>query len=161
LYIIIFGVLGTIITFLVVTPLTYLANQHNLFYFTFQHTQNIPPSLDNNSDSNTRSTELINNTLRYLTNTVPAHNDDGNSLNLSDQSNLLKFSIKEILLFSSVISATDTVAALTFVKEESDPKLFSILFGEGVINDAVCIVLYKILYDFTSSSEGKFNNFIT
>ena len=28
------------------------------------------------------------------------------------------------------------------------PKLFSILFGEGVLNDAVCIVLYNILLHF-------------
>lgn len=66
----------------------------------------------------------------------------------------MNFSFKEIMLFSSVIAATDTVAALTFVKEESEPKLFAILFGEGVINDAVCIVLYGIIREFTSSNEG-------
>lgn len=65
----------------------------------------------------------------------------------------LNFSLKEILLFSSVIVATDTVAALTFVKEEKDPKLFSILFGEGVLNDAVCIVLYRIVKNFDFKSE--------
>jgi NhaP-type Na+/H+ or K+/H+ antiporter len=52
-----------------------------------------------------------------------------------------------------VISATDTLAALTFIKEESDPKLFAILFGEGVFNDAVSIVLYKIISDFASTKE--------
>jgi NhaP-type Na+/H+ or K+/H+ antiporter len=57
----------------------------------------------------------------------------------------VKFSLKEILLFASLISATDTVAALTFVKESSNPKLFSVLFGEGILNDAVCIVLYRII----------------
>lgn len=72
-----------------------------------------------------------------------------------EKDNRLHFSIKEVLLFASVISATDTVAALTFVKEESDPKLFAILFGEGVINDAVCIVLYRIIKEFTTSNEGK------
>ena len=55
---------------------------------------------------------------------------------------------KLILLFSSVIASTDTVAAMTFIKEEQMPKLFSILFGEGVLNDAVCIVLYRILLNF-------------
>jgi NhaP-type Na+/H+ or K+/H+ antiporter len=66
---------------------------------------------------------------------------------------ILNFSLREILLFSSVIAATDTVAALTFIKEENEPKLFAILFGEGVINDAVCIVLYGIIRDFTASNE--------
>ncbi len=68
---------------------------------------------------------------------------------------LFKLSIKEILLFSSVISATDTVAAFTFIKEEDDPKLFSLLFGEGIINDAVSIVLFKIIKNFFTSNEGK------
>ena len=60
---------------------------------------------------------------------------------------------KLILLFSSVIASTDTVAAMTFIKEDQMPKLFSVLFGEGVLNDAVCIVLYRILlhFDFENS----------
>ena len=57
-------------------------------------------------------------------------------------------------MFASVISATDTIAALTFVKEVTDPKLFAILFGEGVVNDAVCIVLFNIINDFTITKEG-------
>ena len=63
---------------------------------------------------------------------------------------------KLILLFASVIASTDTVAAMTFIKEDQMPKLFSILFGEGVLNDAVCIVLYNILlhFDFENSVFG-------
>ena len=64
------------------------------------------------------------------------------------------FSLKEILSFSAVISASDTVAALTFIKEKNEPKLFAILFGEGVINDAVCIVLYKIINNMNFNSDG-------
>ncbi len=67
----------------------------------------------------------------------------------------LNFSLSEILLFSSVITATDTVAALTFVSEASEPKLFSILLGEGVVNDAVCIVLYGIIQNLSKSDSGK------
>ena len=66
---------------------------------------------------------------------------------------------KLILLFSSVIASTDTVAAMTFIKEDQMPKLFSILFGEGVLNDAVCIVLYRILSNF--DFENKSFNFLT
>ena len=40
----------------------------------------------------------------------------------------------------AVISTTDAVA-LTFIHEDTEPKLFSILFGEGVINNAVYIVI--------------------
>ena len=66
---------------------------------------------------------------------------------------------KLILLFASVIASTDTVAAMTFIKESEMPKLFSILFGEGVLNDAVCIVLYRILLNF--DFENSVFNFWT
>jgi len=49
---------------------------------------------------------------------------------------------KECLLLAAVLCATDTVAALTIVKEKSFPTLNSILFGEGVVNDAVAILLF-------------------
>ena len=49
---------------------------------------------------------------------------------------------KECLLLASVLCATDTIAALTIVKEKRFPTLNSILFGEGVVNDAVAILLF-------------------
>ena len=44
-----------------------------------------------------------------------------------------------------------------FIHEDTEPKLFIILFGEGVVNDAVCIVLYRILREFTLSGK-EFNS---
>lgn len=84
--------------------------------------------------------------------TDSSETEDDNGLHI-DQ---LILSTKEILLFASVISATDAVAALAFVDEDSDPKLFPILFGEGVVNDAVCIVLYQIIKKFLDSGERKY-----
>jgi NhaP-type Na+/H+ or K+/H+ antiporter len=52
-------------------------------------------------------------------------------------------STKECLLLASILSATDTVAAITVIKENKYPRLHSVLFGEGVLNDAVSIVLYR------------------
>jgi NhaP-type Na+/H+ or K+/H+ antiporter len=145
LYIFLFGVLGTVITFLVVLPLTYFANSNQLFRVT---TSNIDLNEQNSSISRHLS-EIYNDTTGYDNETI---------LDTPETpSYILDFSINEILLFSSVISATDTVAALTFIKEEQEPKLFAILFGEGVINDAVCIVLYGILREFTSSNESIYN----
>ncbi len=63
---------------------------------------------------------------------------------------------KYIFLFSSIITSTDTVSALTFINDKENPKLFSILFGEGVLNDAVCIVLYRIIKNF-DFDNNKFN----
>ena len=62
-------------------------------------------------------------------------------------------SILNSLKFAAVFSTTDAVAALTFIHEDTEPKLFSILFGEGVVNDAVCIVIYDIIKKFSESGE--------
>ena len=75
-------------------------------------------------------------------------------MTLSEYPILLDFSAMDALSFAAVISATDAVAALTFIHEDTEPKLFSILFGEGVVNDAVCIVIYKILSDFQHSGAS-------
>ena len=74
-----------------------------------------------------------------------------NKMNLFSPFNL---NLKQILLFSSVIASTDTVAALTFINDDDHPKLFSILFGEGVLNDAVCIVLYRIIKNFSFDNSA-------
>jgi sodium/hydrogen exchanger-like protein 6/7/sodium/hydrogen exchanger 8 len=57
------------------------------------------------------------------------------------------------LLFSATICATDSVAALTMIKPKKYPRLFSIVFGEGMVNDAVAIILFNsVLKIFGSSS---------
>lgn len=58
------------------------------------------------------------------------------------------FTFKDILLFSSVISATDTVSPLALISEENQNKLFEVLFGEGIMNDSFSIVLYQIITRF-------------
>lgn len=55
------------------------------------------------------------------------------------------FSLIQILLLASVLSATDTLAPLALISEDKQAKLFSLLFGEGVFNDAFSIVLFQIL----------------
>ena len=34
---------------------------------------------------------------------------------------------------------------MTLIKASQYPKLFSIIFGEGLVNDAVAIILYKVI----------------
>ena len=64
-----------------------------------------------------------------------------------------KFLVSEILLLACVLSATDTVAALSLVKEQHFPKLNSILFGEGIVNDAVSILIFRSVNANVQSSK--------
>jgi NhaP-type Na+/H+ or K+/H+ antiporter len=50
-----------------------------------------------------------------------------------------------IIKYSATISATDSVAALTLISSAQFPKVFSIIFGEGMVNDAVAIILFKVV----------------
>jgi hypothetical protein len=53
----------------------------------------------------------------------------------------------------SLLCSTDVIAAVSIVKYEKQPKLFSLIFGEGILNDAVCIILFNTVHDFTVSDE--------
>ncbi|KAJ1461846.1 Sodium/hydrogen exchanger family-domain-containing protein [Pelagophyceae sp. CCMP2097] len=50
----------------------------------------------------------------------------------------------ETLTFGALVSATDPVSVLAvFTELRVDPKMFYLIFGESVLNDAVGIVLFK------------------
>lgn len=56
-------------------------------------------------------------------------------------------------LYGSIISATDPVTVLAvFGKLEADSNLNALVFGESVLNDAVAIVLYNVIYKLGTSS---------
>ena len=64
----------------------------------------------------------------------------------------LHFSIIECLIFGSTLSATDPVTILAiFQQYKVDPKLYSVIFGESILNDAVAIVMYETLTQFRGS----------
>lgn len=50
---------------------------------------------------------------------------------------------QEVLLLAALLTSCDEVATLSLIKRERYPKLWSILFGEGVLNDAVSILLFR------------------
>ena len=213
-YIFLLGVIGTLIAFAWVAPVTYFFNQFNFFYLSSSKydyptllkmggvpidpvtkkrinytTTEIPKneeenfSLKNFTTKNFTTQNLTEN-LRNLeeedeiviqprTPTEEEQKEEETNENSDDNSEqktimptgkvdlkkypiLLDFTMMDALSFAAVISATDAVAALTFIHEDTEPKLFAILFGEGVVNDAVCIVIYKILTDFQSAG-GEFN----
>jgi len=56
------------------------------------------------------------------------------------------YSPVESLIFGALISATDPVTVLAIFSEmKADLNLYSMVFGESVLNDAVAIVLYKTI----------------
>ena len=224
-YIFLLGVVGTLIAFTWVAPVTYFFNQFNFFYLSYSKYDY--PSLikmggvpvdpvtkqrlniselnltnDNTINSMQKNFSIYNNSfthynivknrselLRYIQEDEEPNEDieneqNNNTIENGDESPdqimdskvdlikhpiLLDFTMMDALSFAAVISATDAVAALTFIHEDTEPKLFAILFGEGVVNDAVCIVIYKILTDFQrgggeftfSSVMGMFGTFVS
>ena len=61
----------------------------------------------------------------------------------------LQLSLLECLIFGSTLSATDPVTILAiFNQYKVDPKLYSVIFGESILNDAVSIVMYDTLSQF-------------
>ena len=235
-YIFLLGVVGTLIAFTWVAPVTYFLNQFNFFYLSYskydypslirmggvpvdpvtKQRLNISElNLTNDNEISTIQKYFVNkstsipyqmsknnsNILRYLQeneepntevkNEETENTDEENTENSNEKKEsseddlpeqimdskvdlekhpiLLDFTMMDALSFAAVISATDAVAALTFIHEDTEPKLFAILFGEGVVNDAVCIVIYKILTDFQrgggeftfSSVMGMFGTFVS
>ena len=202
-YIFLLGVVGTLIAFTWVAPLTYFFNQFNFFYLSYSKydyislikmggvpvdpetkqrlnisqlnltydiknvNSTIMNIIDNSSpvkkvilqeednETETREEEQKENEEEKNEEEVEEQLDNG-YVDLKKHPILLDFSLMDALSFAAVISATDAVAALTFIHEDTEPKLFSILFGEGVVNDAVCIVIYKILTDFQREG-GQFS----
>ena len=49
----------------------------------------------------------------------------------------------QILLFTALLCSSDVVAAVSIVDYTQQPKLYSCIFGEGVFNDIVSIILFN------------------
>ena len=203
-YIFLLGVVGTLIAFAWVAPLTYFFNQFNFFYLSYSKYDyaslirmgGIPVDPETKQRLNISQLDLtydkkdVNSTIMSIIDhsssvkkvflqeedneteakeeedqkdqkeneeeKKEAEDEQSDNVDLKNHPILLDFSLMDALSFAAVISATDAVAALTFIHEDTEPKLFSILFGEGVVNDAVCIVIYKILTDFQREG-GQFS----
>ncbi|KAJ7069548.1 sodium/hydrogen exchanger [Mycena amicta] len=66
----------------------------------------------------------------------------------------LEFGLVECLKFGSTLSATDPVTILAiFNQYKVDPKLYTVIFGESLLNDAVSIVMYETLSQFHGTEE--------
>jgi sodium/hydrogen exchanger 8 len=59
---------------------------------------------------------------------------------------ITSLSLAESFAFGALISATDPVSVLAIMKDlNTDARLFNLVFGESIFNDAVTIVLYRTI----------------
>lgn len=72
----------------------------------------------------------------------------------------ISLSILDCLIFGSTLSATDPVTILSiFNSKKVDPTLYSIIFGESLLNDAVSIVMFETLSKFRGQRIGIYSVF--
>lgn len=57
----------------------------------------------------------------------------------------VSLTVLQLMLFTSLLCSSDVVAAVSIVDYNAQPKLFSCIFGEGVTNDIVSIVLFNVV----------------
>jgi NhaP-type Na+/H+ or K+/H+ antiporter len=57
----------------------------------------------------------------------------------------------QILLFTALLCSSDVVAAVSIVDYTQQPKLYSCIFGEGVFNDIVSIILFNTVIQLQST----------
>jgi NhaP-type Na+/H+ or K+/H+ antiporter len=70
---------------------------------------------------------------------------------------VFKLPLLECLIYGSLISAIDPVATLSIFSDLNvKPLLYNLVFGESVLNDAVAIVLFRVLSALHGSVDFTF-----
>ncbi|XP_042025402.1 sodium/hydrogen exchanger 2-like isoform X2 [Salvia splendens] len=60
----------------------------------------------------------------------------------------LGLDIGDYLAIGAIFAATDSVCTLQVLCQDETPLLYSLVFGEGVVNDATSVVLFNAIQDF-------------
>ncbi|EYU43884.1 hypothetical protein MIMGU_mgv1a021876mg, partial [Erythranthe guttata] len=59
--------------------------------------------------------------------------------------------IGDYLAIGAIFAATDSVCTLQVLSQDETPLLYSLVFGEGVVNDATSVVLFNAVQNFDLS----------
>ncbi|URD72235.1 Sodium hydrogen exchanger [Musa troglodytarum] len=62
--------------------------------------------------------------------------------------NIGALEIGDYLAIGAIFSATDSVCTLQVLNQDETPLLYSLVFGEGVVNDATSVVLFNAIQKF-------------
>ncbi|KAL6970326.1 Sodium/hydrogen exchanger 2 [Sarracenia purpurea var. burkii] len=65
--------------------------------------------------------------------------------------NIGSLDIADYLAIGAIFSATDSVCTLQVLNQDETPLLYSLVFGEGVVNDATSVVLFNAIQSFDLS----------
>ncbi|KAL3349477.1 hypothetical protein AABB24_022543 [Solanum stoloniferum] len=60
--------------------------------------------------------------------------------------------IGDYLAIGAIFAATDSVCTLQVLHQDETPLLYSLVFGEGVVNDATSVVLFNAIQNFDLTS---------
>ncbi|KAK8959510.1 Sodium/hydrogen exchanger 2 [Platanthera guangdongensis] len=60
----------------------------------------------------------------------------------------ISLDVGDYLAIGAIFSATDSVCTLQILNQDETPLLYSLVFGEGVVNDATSVVLFNALQNF-------------
>ena len=63
----------------------------------------------------------------------------------------------EISALGAIFSATDSVCILQVLNQDDTPFLYSLVFGEGVVNDATSVVLFNAIQHFVIGDISSLN----
>ncbi|KAK9067662.1 hypothetical protein SSX86_011775 [Deinandra increscens subsp. villosa] len=64
--------------------------------------------------------------------------------------------MKDYLALGAIFSATDSVCTLQVLNQEETPLLYSLVFGEGVVNDATSVALFNAITKFDLSDTNLY-----
>ncbi|KAJ4955595.1 hypothetical protein NE237_012378 [Protea cynaroides] len=64
--------------------------------------------------------------------------------------------LQDYLAVGAILSATDSVCTLQVLSQDKTPLLYSLVFGEGVVNDATSIVLFNAVQTLDLNSINAF-----
>lgn len=75
----------------------------------------------------------------------------------NSSADIAQFSWQKSLLFASVLAGSDEVSALSLIPIDVFPRMGALIFGEGVMNDALSIVLFESLKPLDSGDHVDFS----
>ncbi|KQJ87491.1 sodium/hydrogen exchanger 2 [Brachypodium distachyon] len=70
--------------------------------------------------------------------------------------NIGALELGDFLALGAIFSATDSVCTLQVLSQDETPFLYSLVFGEGVVNDATSVVLFNAIQNFDLANFSSF-----